>query len=298
MSTQRVNTASPYKAAAGYARWLPALLAIIQALFGLAMLAGGIWLIAVGGTFMYVVVGIGYLIGAWHLWRRNLAGVFWSIGTFLIVLLWSLIEAGLHFWPQIPRLVVPAVLAMIVLLITPLCFARTRQARLVYWPSGAVFFALLLATLFGAFYPHGVIKPNEQVRRNAVPPGQASGDWTHYGRNESGTRFAPFDQINTANVSNLKVAWTYRTGDTGPGEDQNVPLQIGNTLYTCSRNDHIAALDADTGKVRWTFDPRQSPRSGNAAEASATTPAILHGRWTPHRCIAQNVCSTPPTMPG
>ncbi len=39
-----------------------------------------------------------------------------------------------------------------------------------------------------------------------------------------------------------------------------LPLQIGELIYSCSRNGHVAALDADTGTVRWQFDPHaQSP---------------------------------------
>ncbi|WP_442183404.1 hypothetical protein, partial [Rhizobium leguminosarum] len=34
------------------------------------------------------------------------------------------------------------------------------------------------------------------------------------------------------------------------GADQNTPLQIGDTIYTCTPTDVIAALDADTGKPR------------------------------------------------
>ncbi len=60
--------------------------------------------------------------------------------------------------------------------------------------------------------------------------------------------------INRDNVKNLQVAWTYQTGDKGPGVDQNTPLQIDNLLYSCSRNGIIAALDVDTGKSVWKFD--------------------------------------------
>ncbi|MGO8366675.1 hypothetical protein ACC776_37240, partial [Rhizobium johnstonii] len=48
---------------------------------------------------------------------------------------------------------------------------------------------------------------------------------------------------------------TYRTGK-GDGADQNTPLQIGDTVSTCTPTDVIAALDADTGKPRCTFDPK------------------------------------------
>ena len=69
-----------------------------------------------------------------------------------------------------------------------------------------------------------------------------------------GAVFAALDQINKQNVSSLKVAWVAHTGDipqsNGSGaEDQNTPLQIGDTLYSCTPLNVVTALDADTGKI-------------------------------------------------
>src|SRR5690606_921314 len=60
------------------------------------------------------------------------------------------------------------------------------------------------------------------------------------------------------------VAWTFRHGDlpidpTGSGaQDQNTPLQIGDTVYACTVRNVVHALDADTGEQRWSFDPEAS----------------------------------------
>ena len=87
---------------------------------------------------------------------------------------------------------------------------------------------------------------------NSTAP--ASGDWSHYGRSAAGTRYAPFAEINASNVSNLEIAWTYRTGV--GGAFKATPLQIGDTLYVCLAGNIITALDADSGKRRWQFDPQ------------------------------------------
>src|SRR5262252_4975550 len=42
-----------------------------------------------------------------------------------------------------------------------------------------------------------------------------NGDWPMYGRDPGGTRFSPLDQINAENVSRLRSAWTYHTGERG-----------------------------------------------------------------------------------
>src|SRR4051812_6983553 len=38
-------------------------------------------------------------------------------------------------------------------------------------------------------------------------------EWSAYGRDVGGTRFSPLSQITTANVAQLKPAWTFHTGD-------------------------------------------------------------------------------------
>lgn len=83
-------------------------------------------------------------------------------------------------------------------------------------------------------------------------------DWRFYGRDAFGSRYAPFDQIHRGNVGSLEVAWTFRTGDIAANgsEDQNTPLQVGDTLYACTPRNIVIAIDAETGKERWRFDPK------------------------------------------
>jgi hypothetical protein len=39
------------------------------------------------------------------------------------------------------------------------------------------------------------------------------GDWPTHGNDPGGTRYSPLSQIDRGNVSQLRVAWTYRTGE-------------------------------------------------------------------------------------
>jgi glucose dehydrogenase len=81
-----------------------------------------------------------------------------------------------------------------------------------------------------------------------------------FGRTPSGEQFAPYDQITRDNVAKLKIAWTFRSGDiTGNGrENQNTPLQIGNTLYACTPTNQVFALQGDTAKELWHYNPEVS----------------------------------------
>lgn len=86
----------------------------------------------------------------------------------------------------------------------------------------------------------------------AVDPGRADREWRTYG-GADGRHYSPLDQINRTNVSQLKVAWTFDTGESG-GLQCN-PLVVGGMLYATTPAHRAIALDAATGTVRWTFDP-------------------------------------------
>jgi quinoprotein glucose dehydrogenase len=90
---------------------------------------------------------------------------------------------------------------------------------------------------------------------------QPDGEWQAYGRSGYGQRFSPLTQITPANVGQLQLAWQMRTGDLRGPDDvgettyEVTPLKIGDTLYLCTPHSLAIALDADTGKERWRFDP-------------------------------------------
>jgi quinoprotein glucose dehydrogenase len=78
----------------------------------------------------------------------------------------------------------------------------------------------------------------------------AQQDWPSYG-GPSGTHYSTLSQINRENVKDLKVAWTFDTGETG-GIEAN-PIVIGNVLYATTPVRSVVALDAATGKLLWKF---------------------------------------------
>lgn len=88
-----------------------------------------------------------------------------------------------------------------------------------------------------------------EVRR--VPEAGYDG-WSVYGGGVDQMRYSRLDQIHAGNVSDLEVAWTYDTGDAGPGtEMQCNPLVVDGLLYGSSPNGRIFALDAAEGHLVW-----------------------------------------------
>jgi quinoprotein glucose dehydrogenase len=87
---------------------------------------------------------------------------------------------------------------------------------------------------------------------SSVCAAQSSAGWTVYNGGPDGDHYSPLSQINRANVQNLKVAWTFDTGEIGGIEDN--PLVVGRILYAYTPSQKIVALDAATGKLLWKFD--------------------------------------------
>jgi quinoprotein glucose dehydrogenase len=87
-----------------------------------------------------------------------------------------------------------------------------------------------------------------------------NGEWPNYGRDPGGQRYSPLTDVNRSNVSGLKVAWTFRTGDAYQPKDRNptrfeeTPLFVDGTLYLGTPLGRVIALDPVTGKQRWAYD--------------------------------------------
>jgi PQQ-dependent dehydrogenase (methanol/ethanol family) len=81
-----------------------------------------------------------------------------------------------------------------------------------------------------------------------------AGDWTTYGRTTDEQRFSPLDQINEQNVGQLGLQWSRELG-TSRGLEAT-PLVSNGVVYTTGEWSVAYALDAKTGEILWTFDPK------------------------------------------
>jgi quinoprotein glucose dehydrogenase len=86
----------------------------------------------------------------------------------------------------------------------------------------------------------------------------AQTDWRTWSGGNDGNRYSPLTQMTKANVSKLKVAWEYHSGDAdarGRTMIQCTPVVIGGVMYGTTPTLMAVALDAATGKELWRFDP-------------------------------------------
>ncbi|MBT8148120.1 MAG: PQQ-binding-like beta-propeller repeat protein [Gammaproteobacteria bacterium] len=99
------------------------------------------------------------------------------------------------------------------------------------------------------------------------------GDWPNIHGSASADRYSPLDQINTDNVDDLEIAWTFSTVNFGPTTDfvnPSTPLEIDGVLYAnigSTRN--VVALDATTGQVLWLYRYQEGDRFDEAPRKGA-----------------------------
>jgi quinoprotein glucose dehydrogenase len=185
---------------------------------------------------------------------------------------WALWEVGLDWWQLVPRLAMLFALGIVLLL--PWVRRPLHLGEFNPVGTGALSAAVVIAgvaALASQFTNPGEIKG--QLDRDSVPgmtntaPAMPDGDWNSYGRSAHGDRYSPLAQITPQNANKLVPAWTFRTGDlpgpNDPGETtaENTPLKVNGMLYVCTPHSKVIALDPDTGKEIWRFDPKLSTQN-------------------------------------
>ncbi len=245
------------------------LTALLFDLIGIALVAGGGILVALGGSPYYVIAGIGFLATGILLFLKRPLAIWVYAALILGSLAWAVWEVGFDWWQLGPRG------GIIVLLGLWLMLPSIRRPLGFTSPTGQAYPASLLPLAVATIAAIGVAAyaMTQDVRdirgslpveaMNAAPAlggDVPPGEWHQYGRTPYGQRYSPLDQINTGNVNTLKVAWQYQTGDVKLPDDvgettyQVTPLKIGDTLYLCTPHNWAIALDAATGKEKWKFD--------------------------------------------
>jgi quinoprotein glucose dehydrogenase len=92
--------------------------------------------------------------------------------------------------------------------------------------------------------------------------GKNYSDWKVYGGNKENNHYSSLKQVDTDNVTHLKIAWEYHSGDGDSMTQIQVnPVVIHGVLYGVTPRLKLFALDAATGKQKWIFNP-----AGDSAE--------------------------------
>ena len=248
--------------------------AIVVAVIGAGLAFFGGRLAALGGSWYYLAAGIGFLATAVMLMLRRREALWVYALVVLGTLAFAYAEIGLDWWPLAARgdVVFPVGLWLL------LPWVRNALVRSPEAPRPRVFgmaglplvVALVLAGAVGVVAMSRDLTDRfgtlTSAANAAAPPanygGVPDGEWHAYGRSDYGDRYSPLAEITPQNVANLKVAWTYNTGDMPRSGDPKettfelTPLAVGNKVFICTPHSIAVALDAETGKEVWRYDPK------------------------------------------
>ncbi len=100
--------------------------------------------------------------------------------------------------------------------------------------------------------------------------GSTDGQWPSYAADAGSTKYTSLSSIDASNFSQLELAWRWASidselnfqtllgddADVGFGLLQGTPLMIDGVLYMLTALNQVAALDAASGEVLWTHDPK------------------------------------------
>jgi glucose dehydrogenase len=145
-----------------------------------------------------------------------------------------------------------------------------------------------------------------------ISPAWCQSDWPMYGHDDASTRYSPLKQINTGNVQNLTLAWTYHLNKTGPRPQkmgapgrgggrrlsEATPIVVNDTLYMPTPYGSIIALRPETGEEIWTYKfTKGRPASRGVAywPGDKTTPASILCGTSDGRLVSLDAKTGQPT---
>ena len=140
-----------------------------------------------------------------------------------------------------------------------------RRAALVAAVTGAT---ACMGTSDRGLSPAHARAATESGARGTIAPGTAlggAGEWTTQGKGYSLARYSDLAQVTTTTVKNLKLAWSFSTGELRGHE--GAPLVVGNTMYLVTPFPNTAyAIDlTKPPTVKWRFQPNTDPWSVGVA---------------------------------
>ena len=83
--------------------------------------------------------------------------------------------------------------------------------------------------------------------------------WLTYGRDWTNQRYAPLAEINRKTVPGLKKLWEHRFLLRNKIRNESTPIVVDDLLIYTDARDHVIALDAESGRERWHYQPQIGP---------------------------------------
>ncbi len=116
-----------------------------------------------------------------------------------------------------------------------------------------------------------------------VSTATAAGSWPYSNADLANTREAPDPAISAANVSRLKLAWTFKLTGTaaagvgGSGSLAANPIVQGGVVYQQDLDSNVYAVALSSGKLEWEYECNAPERSGPGPNGVAVLGGRVYG---------------------
>lgn len=153
---------------------------------------------------------------------------------------------------------------------------RAVSRRAGSWRRCSALVIAVLLTGLGPIVP-GVVKAASSIA--SVP----SGSWPYPNGDLANTRDATGAVISSANVSDLKQAWSFTLTGKGAtsvgdlGALSASPIVVNGVVYFQDQESNVYALDLTTGKLRWEYRLNQPLKSGPGPNGVAVANGTVFG---------------------
>ncbi len=117
------------------------------------------------------------------------------------------------------------------------------------WLRSALVFAGTAALLASPLRVRGAGAEPTAETLAAAPQDKSA--WILPAHDYSGNRYVDLAQVNAQNVASLKRVWKFDISDDSPIETS--PIVYNGTIFVTSAHDHVYAVDAKTGALKWEF---------------------------------------------
>lgn len=131
---------------------------------------------------------------------------------------------------------------------------KVRFVRAVAYFSAALFLVMISEACTQTRADVDQRKPADVNESRIIHADREPGNWMSYGRTYGEQHFSPLNAINDRNVSQLGLAWYYDL-DTRRGQEAT-PIVVDGVMYFTSAWSKVFALEAATGKLLWSYDPK------------------------------------------
>jgi glucose dehydrogenase len=127
------------------------------------------------------------------------------------------------------------------------------QGRGVAGLKTTVFFVAMAVAAGSSANSQKTIKAGNVSEARVIAEASNGSNWLVNGGNFSSQHFSPLSRVTDKNVGNLGLAW-YLDVDSPMGMASE-PIVVDGTIYVTASLDRVMAVNAVSGKVRWTYDP-------------------------------------------